>query len=238
MLLAWLGLVAGCGMPHDPEGTRQRVEGGTLRVGIIEHRPWAWLDEAGSGAGVEPGLVRELASELEARVAWTGGPAHELLAAVRKHQLDLVIGGLPRDTPWRREVGLSTAYIEMPVVLSESAAPSPSPTGDTIDPIEGRRIGVPRGRPIGAMVEEAGGVPVTQSAEALADFDGPIAAPRWQVTAAGREPGREVLARRKHVWAVPPGENGWLVRVDAFLSEHGQQVLGRLVRAAKTGTGQ
>src|SRR3712207_7643050 len=40
-LASLLALVAAaCDLPRDPEGTLQRVRGGTMRVGVVERRPW------------------------------------------------------------------------------------------------------------------------------------------------------------------------------------------------------
>ncbi|HET7322180.1 MAG TPA: hypothetical protein VFI96_06770, partial [Longimicrobiaceae bacterium] len=78
--LAALSLLA-CGGPRDPEGTLARVRNGTMRVGVIDDRPFAAM-VGGEAVGVEPALVRAFAGELNARVAWFGGSAPELLEAL------------------------------------------------------------------------------------------------------------------------------------------------------------
>jgi ABC-type amino acid transport substrate-binding protein len=136
-----LVLASGCGIPRDPHGTLDRVRGGTLRAGVSVNEPWTRV-ESGRPAGVEVTLVREFADELDANVEWVVGSESELMAALERWELDVVVGGLGDDTPWRQRVGLTGAYLA------------------TDDP-HGQKV--------------------------------------------------------RHVVAVPPGENGWLVRLERFL---------------------
>ncbi|WP_347755681.1 transporter substrate-binding domain-containing protein [Agrococcus sp. ProA11] len=110
-------LLAGCSsIPADPDGTLERVRGGTLRVGVTENPPWVELSDAGEPAGTEPELVVAFADELGAEVEWTDGSESRLAAALEAGELDLVIGGLLDDTPWV-EVGAATrpyAEVEAP----------------------------------------------------------------------------------------------------------------------------
>lgn len=138
--------LAACGIPRDPEGTLERVQGGVVRVGVVHNPPWASLAASGDPAGVEPRLVRALAAELGARVEWVPGGESELLGALEHHGLDLVIGGLSAASPWSPKLGFSRPYYT-----------------DTL-------------------------------------------------AVAGEAPSQE-----QRVFAVPPGENGWLTRVERFL---------------------
>jgi polar amino acid transport system substrate-binding protein len=51
---------AGCQFPRDPEGTLDRVEGGTMRVGVIHNPPWVDLSEK-EPTGVEIDLIEGFA---------------------------------------------------------------------------------------------------------------------------------------------------------------------------------
>jgi ABC-type amino acid transport substrate-binding protein len=108
-------LPAGCGVPRDPEGTLDRVRGGTLRAGVSVREPWTRLHD-GRPAGVEAALLREFADELGARVEWTVGSESELFAALERRELDVVVGGLTEDTPWRDRVGLTGRYLDRHVM--------------------------------------------------------------------------------------------------------------------------
>lgn len=104
--------LAGCGrIPRDPEGTLDRVKGGTLRVGLTENPPWVFRRE-GSPTGVEVELVRKLAVELGAKPEWHWGGEQGHMEELEEFQLDLFIGGITRKTEWRRKVGLTSAYLD------------------------------------------------------------------------------------------------------------------------------
>lgn len=127
-------LLAGCGlkMPSDPEGTLDRVAGGTLRVGISHNPPWTETgtgpdtvsrtgpDEATVGAGstgtapagTEAELVRAFAAEHNARVEWVSGGESNLVRRLERGELDLVIGGLTKDSPWSKYAALTQPYLE------------------------------------------------------------------------------------------------------------------------------
>jgi ABC-type amino acid transport substrate-binding protein len=109
--LAFIGL-AGCDLPRDPNGTAHRVEGGVLRVGVSENRPWVRFDGP-EPQGVEPALVRELAAEQHARVVWVRNGETPLLKALGDRELDLVIGGLLADSPWAGQLGVTRPYLQL-----------------------------------------------------------------------------------------------------------------------------
>lgn len=117
--LAGLALVAvaltGCGMqiPADPHGTLQRVaEDGTLRAGATENRPWVEVNEADAPGGLEPDLVVQFAERFDADVRWTTGSEADLIAALERGELDLVVGGFLDDTPWSDRGAVTRPYAE------------------------------------------------------------------------------------------------------------------------------
>ena len=108
--VAALLLSGGCNLPQDPEGTLERVRSGSLRVGISENPPWTeWT--AGSAAGIEPELLVRFADELHARIEWVPDTEGDLLAALERGELDVVVCGLQDDTPWRDRLGLTQPYL-------------------------------------------------------------------------------------------------------------------------------
>jgi len=108
-LLALALGTAGCGLPRDPEGTLERVRAGTLRAGISARPPWAVL-ERGQAAGLEVELVEAFARHLAARVVWSAGAESELLERLERGELDVVVAGLTRGTPWAERVALSQPH--------------------------------------------------------------------------------------------------------------------------------
>ena len=109
LLLSMLSLAAACGLPRDPEGTLDRVRGGTLRVGFVVDTPW--VAEAGQGAGgIEGAIASELARGLGARIAWTHASETPLLGALHDGDLDLVIAGLTKDSPWAAKASFTRPF--------------------------------------------------------------------------------------------------------------------------------
>ncbi len=150
----------GCGpFPRDPEETLSNIRsGGTMRVGVVENPPWTSFDGDGPG-GVEVELVERFAAELGSEIAWIRGGESELMRELERFELDLVIGGLTKDSPWSKRVGFSRVY------FSESR--------------EGKK--------------------------------------------------------EEHVIAVPPGENGWVMRLDRFLKREGGGISGSIRQGGEAG---
>jgi ABC-type amino acid transport substrate-binding protein len=113
VVAALLGMVSlgGCaGIPTDPHGTLSRVSGGELRVGVTERSPWVELPEGGEPQGIEPELVRQFAERLDAEIRWVEGSEQKLVDDLEHGVVDLVIGGIPADTPWSEQAGMSRPY--------------------------------------------------------------------------------------------------------------------------------
>jgi ABC-type amino acid transport substrate-binding protein len=108
-LACLIALGGGCGLPRDANGTLDRVRGGALRVGVGEHPPWV-VATGSEPSGIEPELVKRLAKELGARPIYRRASESELLEALDRGQLDLVVGGLRDDSPWRGRVALTRPY--------------------------------------------------------------------------------------------------------------------------------
>lgn len=109
-----VSVLAGCGIsiPSDPDGTLDRVTGGELRVGVSESAPWAETEGSGEPGGTEVDLVEEFAENLEADVEWTEGGEADLVYALERGELDLVIGGFTDTTPWTSKAAMTQPYAE------------------------------------------------------------------------------------------------------------------------------
>lgn len=112
--VAALAVLAGCGItvPSDPEGTLDRVSGGTLRVGVTESEPWVTVESSGEPGGSEPTLLREFAAELGARLDWRVDSEETLVGALERGELDVVVGGFTDATPWTHRVAMTVPYTE------------------------------------------------------------------------------------------------------------------------------
>jgi polar amino acid transport system substrate-binding protein len=210
-----LGLAAfisvSCSFPQDPRGTLDKVQDGTMRVGIVNHDPWTQMEE-GRASGVEVELLREFAGELETEIVFVQGTVPELLEAARQGEVDVVAGGFTDTSPGvseGKEAGITSPYL-----MTRLAVGAP-PGKSTFDDPSGRKIAVERINGTAALLKEEGAIPVP--VEDLSAADMPVAAYPWQLEEWGFEPTGVELPEEKHIMAVPLGENGWLVRLERFL---------------------
>ena len=125
---ARLGLLgaplAACQLPRDPEHTLERVRGGVLRVGAVHEPPWVRMPHPqGPPAGVEVALVEALAASLDAELRWNYGGEGRLMTALERFELDLVIGGVDGDSPYKDKVGFTRPYYREDEVDHVLAAP-------------------------------------------------------------------------------------------------------------------
>lgn len=224
-LLAALAM-AGCNMPADPEHTLESVRGGQMRIGVIDNPPWVVRQaEARTVGGLEAQLMQDFALQLDAEIEWVPGSEAELMTALEHFQLDAVIGGLTDRSPWIKNISFSRPYHSSSINVA-----MPAGAAQVLTNIKGLEIAVASGSEAAAHVHAKGGkaVPV----RALDSARLPIAAPEWRLRALGLLPGIE-LHRQRHVIALSPGENAWLVAMDRFLHDREGEIPALLDRAAR-----
>lgn len=102
----------GCGshFPADAQGTLDRATGGKLRVGISENPPFTEVSADGTVSGSEVELVEEYAEGIDSEVDWMPAGENILAASMQAGELDLVVGGLPSDAPWTKQIALTRPY--------------------------------------------------------------------------------------------------------------------------------
>jgi polar amino acid transport system substrate-binding protein len=217
--------VAGCGIPRDPEGTLDRVRGGTLRAGITASQPWTTLD-GGRPGGVEVELVEQFADELGARVAWVDGSEAELIGALEVRELDLVVGGLTADTPWQSKAAITRSYATTRVVVAVPAS-QPVP-GD----IAGLRVAVEDGSDAAGILEDKTDAVPVRVPDVTQVKGSAVAVDEWLLDTLGLRDTGVHLSKARHVMATPLGENAFLVRLERFLIAHQAEVPALLDAAA------
>lgn len=103
-------LLLACGLPRDPQGTRERVgQSHVLKVGVTSRPPWTVLTN-GDPPGIEPDLTRRFAARLGAHIVWTRGSESELAEKLQHHRLDLALGGFDQKTQWRKVVAVTRPF--------------------------------------------------------------------------------------------------------------------------------
>lgn len=113
-LLLVVGL-SGCAssFPADPNGTLDRVSGGTLRVGISPNGEWTDITDGGEASGIEVSLVEEFAETIDADVAWVEGGEEQLFTQLHEGALDMVVGGFTDKTPWVNKGAITKPFTEV-----------------------------------------------------------------------------------------------------------------------------
>jgi polar amino acid transport system substrate-binding protein len=209
VLVAALPLTACEDFPRDPGHTLEQVRNGELRVGVRESEPWAMRND-NIVSGVEAGLVQKLARRLNAKIRWVApGPGRaEPFDALYRGQLDLVIGGITQDNPWSGRVTFTRPYLTSATVIASKW---------TLTSVEGERVLVDPAFPHMQKLMDLGAVPVFEKRGLAADPQLQVK-PFWALSAS--ESVITTLVEDRHVFALPPGENAWLVYVDGFLQSH------------------
>ena len=203
-------LVAGCQFPRDPEGTLNRVEGGTMRVGIAVNEPWVRV-EAGNPGGVEVKLIEGFARKLDARIDWTEGSEESLMKALKEGQLDVVLAGLTSKSPYKKEASLTRPYIKPELVIGV-------PPGATFeDDLEGVEVAVEAGSDAGGLVERKTDATLRRVQQIGEVRDKPAAVEDFFLEDLGLTRHGDRLEQEKHVMAVRLGENAFLVELERYL---------------------
>ena len=112
----------GCDFPRDPRGTLGKVQGGTMRVGIVDHVPWTRM-EGGRPSGVEVELLKDFARGLDAEISFVPGTTPELLETARQGEVDVLVGGFTSTSPGvgeGKEAGVTGSYLTTRFVVGVS----------------------------------------------------------------------------------------------------------------------
>jgi polar amino acid transport system substrate-binding protein len=209
-LVAAAVLLAGCGIPRDPEGTLDQVRGGTLWVGISQHEPWTRL-EAGRPSGVEVRLVERFAGQLGATVRWVDGSEAELVAALEVRELDLVVAGLTSDTPWQAKAAITRGYATTRTVV---AVPADQPVPEDL---AGVRVAVEAGTEAAGILEDKTDALPVRVPDATRVTGTAVVVDDWELDRLGLKDTGVHLKKSEHVMATPLGENAFLARLERFL---------------------
>lgn len=112
LVIAALTLLTGCGIPHDPDDTLNRVrERGEVVVGASHSEPVLVVD-GDEVSGPEADLIEEWAAGEGVEVRWEPGGEEKLVRMLEHGDLDLMVGGLTAKSPWSSKVGLTREWSE------------------------------------------------------------------------------------------------------------------------------
>jgi polar amino acid transport system substrate-binding protein len=209
-VLATAAAVAACQYPRDVEGTLDRVEGGTMRVGVSDNEPWVNLDGS-EPSGVEPEIIRRFATTIDAEIHWVQGDSEELVEALERGQLDVVIAGITRTSLYKRRVALTRPYVDTELFLAHPRGRSmPDEDHDT-------RIAVEQDTQEAGILDHKTDYGLLEL-ESLKDIDQPaLLWDYWLDDLPNMEATDEDLIDEEHAIAVRFGENAFLTELERFL---------------------
>lgn len=214
LLLLAIGLLCGgCQFPRDPEGTLDRVRGGTLRVGVSPAEPWVVLEPGKPPAGVEVALLEEFARTVDAEVEWVEGTESDLMEALAGRQLDVVVAGLTRRSVWMNDAALTRPFVTVQSVIG---APDEATARRLSADLEGERVAVEAHSPEAAKLETDTDAVVVPVADVSA-VSGPVAVEDYLLDDLGLVRTDVELDEHEHAMAVSLGENAMLVALERFL---------------------
>lgn len=98
-----------CHIPADPEGSWEKAGQEGLQVGIVENPPYTSA-RGQSFSGTEIDFLSGFAKSNALKIRFIPGSETELFEELAHYELQLVAGGLKKNTIWGREAGLSIAY--------------------------------------------------------------------------------------------------------------------------------
>lgn len=215
ILLSLAIVLVGCDRyPRDPgESLEQVIQRGVLRVGALPADPWVIKSASGELAGAEGLLIQQFAEDLGVRVETHWLAEEDLFQMLGNHDLDVVVGGMSRRNPWSARAAFTIPYYTNRFTVGVP------PDKPLVTDLEGVAVGILPHSPLSAALEKKGAI-VTE----VADFGTaslPVAGAAWQLERHGLNVTDIQLQARKHVMAVPQGENALLMRLESFLLTNG-----------------
>ena len=216
LVLVLMAVLSACGVPAEPQDTLAEARGNELHVGVVHDPPWTIIEGGEVVGGVEVRLLDRFADTLDADPVFHPGDLGDLAEVLGQFELDLLVGGLTTSSPWRSRVAFSPTYYTERVIV---AGTQPL----LIDDLEGATVAYPDAEPqLAARIEASQGIPVAipaLSPRAWVDRHELVAVPAWRAEQLGLHPSRLQLTERKHVIALPPGENRMLLELARYLHD-------------------
>lgn len=210
LVLTAAALLAACQYPRDVEGTLDRADGGTMRVGVSDNEPWVNLDGS-QPSGVEPEIVRRFAETIDAEIQWIQGDSEELVGALEGGQLDVVIAGFTRTSEQRRKVALTRPYVDTELLLAHPRGESMPPEDEDV------KVAVAAESHAASLLEHKTDYG-SDELDSLAGVSGPaLVWDYWLDDLPRLESTGQDLIDEEHAIAVRIGENAFLVKLEEFL---------------------
>jgi ABC-type amino acid transport substrate-binding protein len=151
------------------------------------------------------------------------------MGALHGRQLDVVIAGLTRRSPWQAEVALTRPYLTTQAVI---AAPDEQTARELSEDLEGHEVAVEANSELAAKLSEDTDATV-KPVEDLTAIDGPAAVPDYLLDELDLVRTDAELDEYEHAMAVAMGENAFLVELERFLLDSEAEAGELLAREGK-----
>ena len=161
--------------------------------------------------------MRRFAETIDAEIEWVEGTEADLAAAMGGFQLDLMIGGLTREFPYVDDVAMTAPYVDTEVELG-------LPPGEELpDELGGVEVYVERSSEAAALLREEEDDAVPVFFDSLDEVDGLALLDTYDIDALDYERTDYILRDHEHAMAVPLGENAFMVELERFLLDRGEE---------------
>lgn len=203
-------LTMSCGdFPKDAKHTLKNAENKILRVGISGYDSASKVSTNVIDHEIE--LVNLFAKEIHAEVSWVKGSQTNVIELLHNFELDMAIGGYTSPSPLEKEVAFTQPYKSETVKIG-------SPPNETIpDKINGQKVWVDN-LLAASYVKKKGGIPVLT--DSLRNNKGLLATTEQALIKVGAQVSDITLKKQEHVFAVPKGENAFLMKLEKFINKH------------------
>lgn len=211
ILVTILTLLLGCeDYPKDVKHTLDSIQGGVLHVGLVENAPWVMRGPSGP-TGLEPEIIQELATQLNAEVRWHWGSTAVVIQALEQHQLHLAVGGFTAGPRLPKTVAPTKAYYTTRYTIGLLPSEGEAPTR-----LEGLSVALPFLSPLHQILKNKKADLQPMTTPEASDL--PVAGPMWWLKAHGYQPGHWELLTEKQVMVVTKGENAWMKALESHLN--------------------
>jgi len=199
-----------CDFPKDPDDSFEKSKNDRLMTGIIPGSPWITF-ENGIPSGIEAEIVNDFAARNNLQVQWVTGTEDALLSLLKERKLHIVAGGLIKDTPWKKEIGMTRVYRKEKIIVAyEDTLPEPAKIKDlpVCYNIE---------RPFAEWIGKKGGIALFEGDSMCRGY---FAIYESEAEQQGLNPTSIVLHEEKHIIAVAPGENSLLFKLEKSIQDY------------------
>jgi polar amino acid transport system substrate-binding protein len=139
------------------------------------------------------------------------------MEALHGFQLDVVVGGITRSSPYAKEVSITAPYVDTEIQIGVP------PGSDIPDDLGGVEIWVERGSEAAALLRQEEDDAVPLYFDQVEEVDGPALLDTYEIDALGYDRTDYILRDDEHAMAVAPGENAFQVELEYFLLDRGDE---------------